>query len=104
MSKGNSDNPKPLDKLFENLDFTPTKNHAIIDIGKNLIYCKGGEKVVNEMGQTDKQYDGYLIDEYAMLKQLKETAEKENAVETVKAIDSEMNIIKLKLQPTELPE
>lgn len=56
------------------------------------------------MGQTDKQYDGYLIDEYAMLKRLKEAAEKENAVETVKAIDSEMNIIKLKLQPTELPE
>lgn len=56
------------------------------------------------MGQTDKQHDGYLIDEYAMLKRLKETAEKENAVETVKAIDSEMNIIKLKLQSTELPE
>ncbi len=60
--------------------------------------------MVNETGQTDKQYDGYLIDEYAMLKRLKELAEKENAVETVKAIDSEMNIIKLKLQPTELPE
>ena len=56
------------------------------------------------MGQTDKQYDGYLIDEYAMLKRIRETAVKENAVETVKAIDSEMNIIKLKLQPTELPD
>lgn len=48
-SKGNSKNPDPLDKLFENLDFTPNQNHVIIDIGENLIYCKGGEKVVNEM-------------------------------------------------------
>lgn len=53
------------------------------------------------MGQTDKQYDGYLIDEYAMLKRIKELAEKENAVETVKVINSEMNIIKLKLQPSQ---
>lgn len=53
MSKGNGDKLNSLDKLFENLDFTPTKNHAIIVIGENLIYCKGGEKVVNEM--TDKQ-------------------------------------------------
>ena len=43
-SKGNSDKPKPLDKLFGNLDFTPNQNHVIIDIGENLIYCKGGEK------------------------------------------------------------
>lgn len=53
MSKGNSDKPRSLDKLFENLDFTPNPNHAIIVKGENLIYCKGGEKVVNEM--TDKQ-------------------------------------------------
>lgn len=56
------------------------------------------------MGQTDKQYDGYLIDEYAMLKRIREAAVKENAVETIKTIDSEMNLIKLKLQPTELPD
>lgn len=56
------------------------------------------------MGQTDKQYDGMLIDTYAMLKRLKEKAEKANADEVVKAIEDEMNIIKLKLQPTELPD
>lgn len=56
------------------------------------------------MGQTDKQYDGQLIDTYTMLKRLKEIAVKENAVETVKAIEAEMSIIKLKLQPTKLPD
>lgn len=56
------------------------------------------------MGQTDKQYDGQLIDTYTMLKRLREIAIKENSVETIKAIEAEMNIIKLKLQPTELPD
>ena len=51
--KGKQRQTKTLDKLFENLDFTPNQNHAIIVKGENLIYCKGGEKVVNEM--TDKQ-------------------------------------------------
>lgn len=55
------------------------------------------------MGQTDKQYDGYLIDEYAMLKRILKAAMEENAVETAKIIEAEMNLIKLKLQPTELP-
>lgn len=56
------------------------------------------------MGQTDKQYDGQLIDTYTMLKRIKEIALKENSTETVKAIENEMNVIKLKLQPTELPD
>ena len=56
------------------------------------------------MGETDKQYDGRLIDEYKRLKNIRTIAEKENAVETVKAIQEEMNVIKLKLQPTELPD
>ena len=56
------------------------------------------------VGETDKQYDGRLIDEYSMLKAIKKIAEKENATETVKAIEEEMNVIKLKLQPTELPD
>ncbi len=56
------------------------------------------------MGQTDKQYDGQLIDEYTRLKDIKKIAEKENAVETVKAIEEKMAIIKLKLQPTKLPD
>lgn len=56
------------------------------------------------MEQTDKQYDGQLIDVYTMLKRIKESAEKENASETVKVIENEMKVIKLKLQPTELPD
>lgn len=55
------------------------------------------------MEQTDKQYDGQLIDMYAMLKRIRETAVCENLPETVKAIENEMNIIRLKLQPTKLP-
>lgn len=54
------------------------------------------------MEQTDKQYDGQLIDMYAMLKRIRETAACENSPETVKAIENEMNIIRLKLQPTKL--
>lgn len=53
---------------------------------------------------TDKQYDGQLIEEYSRLKRIKEVASKENATETVKAIDMEISYIKLKLQPLELPE
>ena len=56
------------------------------------------------MGETDKQYDGKLIDEYARLKRIKIIAEKENAAETVAASQREMDLIKLKLQPTELPD
>lgn len=56
------------------------------------------------MGQTDKQYDGQLLDEYARLKRIKEIAVRENAVDTIKAIDDEINLIKLKLQPIELPD
>lgn len=55
-------------------------------------------------GQTDKQYDGQLIDEYFRLKDLRDIAVKENAKETVKAIDKQINQIKLKLQPLTLPE
>lgn len=56
------------------------------------------------MGQTDKQYDGQLIDTYLMLKRLRDSAAKENASDTVKMIENEMNFIKIKLQPTELPD
>ncbi|MDE6709408.1 MAG: hypothetical protein K2J76_02840 [Oscillospiraceae bacterium] len=56
------------------------------------------------MGQTDKQYDGQLLDEYARLKRIREIAVRENAAETIKAIDDEINLIKLKLQPIELPD
>lgn len=56
------------------------------------------------MFETDKQYDGRLIDEYTMLKDIKKIAERENAIETAKAIEEKMTVIKLKLQPTELPD
>lgn len=56
------------------------------------------------MGQADKQYDGQLIDEYYRLRDLKAVALKENAAETVKLIERMMQQIKLKLQPTELPD
>lgn len=61
-------------------------------------------KGVSEMGQTDKQFDAQLIDEYSRLKRLREIARTENATETEKAINEEMNLIKLKLQPTKLPD
>ena len=55
-------------------------------------------------GQTDKQYDGQLIDMYKILKTIRDAAAKENATETVKLIEEEMNFLKIKLRPTELPE
>ncbi len=56
------------------------------------------------MELTDKQFDAILIDEYARLKRIREAAIKENAAETVKILDEEMKLIKLKLQPTEFPD
>lgn len=56
------------------------------------------------MSQTDKQYDGQLIDEYYSLMQIRKQAEKENATETVKLIDEKIEIIRLKLNPITLPE
>lgn len=53
---------------------------------------------------TDKQYDGQLIEEYSRLKRIRGLAAKENATETVKVIQEEMDYIKLKLIPLTLPE
>ena len=53
---------------------------------------------------TDKQYNGQLIDEYYRMNKLFEIAIEEKAIKTAKAIRDEMAIIKLKLQPLELPE
>lgn len=55
------------------------------------------------MDDTDKRYNGQLIEEYQRLKRIRKTAVKENAVETVKDIDEEIQFLKLKLQPLELP-
>ncbi len=56
------------------------------------------------MGDTDKQYNGQLIEEYQRLIRIRRTALKENAVETVKDIDEEIRFLRLKLQPLELPK
>lgn len=61
-------------------------------------------KGVNEMGQTDIQFRAQLLEDYARLKRIKEVAEKENSPETVKLLDKEIELVKLKLQPTELPD
>ncbi len=45
-----------------------------------------------------------LIDDYKRFRRLKKIAEKEGATETVKEIEEEIQYIKLKLQPLELPE
>lgn len=59
---------------------------------------------MNEYMPTDKQFEAQLIDEYSRLKRIRYAAEKEGAVETVKAIDLEISYIKLKLHPLTLPD
>ncbi len=56
------------------------------------------------MGDTDKQFVARLIEDYYYNIELRKLAEKENATETVKAINRKLKIIKLQLQPLELPE
>ncbi len=56
------------------------------------------------MGETDKQFNTQLIEEYRRLMRIRKSAVKENAAETVKEIDKEIRFLKLKLQPIELPE
>lgn len=45
-----------------------------------------------------------LLDDYKLFRRLRRLAEKEGAVETLKEIDEEIQFIKLKLSPLELPE
>lgn len=56
------------------------------------------------MGETDKQFNAKLIDDYYFYLELRKSAEKEGATETVKMINKKLKIIKLQLQPLELPE
>ncbi len=56
------------------------------------------------MGETDKQFNAQLIEEYRRLMRIRKSAVKENATETVREIDEEIRFLKLKLQPIELPE
>lgn len=59
---------------------------------------------VKFMGETDKQFNAQLIEEYRRLMRIRKSAVKENAAETVREIDEEIRFLKLKLQPIELPE
>lgn len=54
------------------------------------------------MGDTNKQYDGQLIDEYYRLVRIKRIAKHENALQTVAMIDEEIKILKMKILPIEL--
>lgn len=56
------------------------------------------------MCDTDKQFTARLIEDYYYYLDIRKTAEKEGATETVKMIDKKLKIIKLQLQPLELPE
>ncbi|MCM1328807.1 MAG: hypothetical protein NC253_05135 [Ruminococcus sp.] len=56
------------------------------------------------MGDTDRQFTAKLIEDYYCFLRIRKLAEKEGAVETVKEIDNKMKIIKLQLQPMELPK
>ncbi len=56
------------------------------------------------MGDTDRQYNGRLIEEYQRLMLIRKYAVEENATKTLQIIDREINYIKLKLQPIELPD
>ncbi|MCM1328178.1 MAG: hypothetical protein NC253_01940 [Ruminococcus sp.] len=56
------------------------------------------------MSQTDMQFKAQLLDEYTRLKRIKQKALSEGADGTAAYIDEELELIKLKLQPLELPE
>ncbi|MCM1328301.1 MAG: hypothetical protein NC253_02575 [Ruminococcus sp.] len=56
------------------------------------------------MYETDKQYDGMLIDQYRSLTEIRESAVKENAAETIAVIDRQIKFLKLKFLPRKFPE
>lgn len=53
---------------------------------------------------SDLKIKSQLISDYQRFKRIRKVAEKEGAKETVKMLDEEIEYIKLKLQPLELPE
>lgn len=56
------------------------------------------------MGDTDKQFNARLIEEYYYNVRIRKLAEKEGATNTVNEIDERLKMIKLQLQPLELPD
>lgn len=56
------------------------------------------------MGDSDKQFNAKLIDDYYVFRDLRRLAKKANADDVVKAIEEQMERIRLKLLPLELPK
>lgn len=56
------------------------------------------------MGDTNKQFDADLINEYYTLVRIRRKAIAENAKETVELIDEEIIVLKSKVQALELPD
>ncbi len=56
------------------------------------------------MGDSDRQFNAKLIDDYYTFRDLRQLAKKTNADEVVRAIEVQMKKIRLKLQPLELPD
>ncbi len=53
---------------------------------------------------SEMEMKSMLIDIYKMLMLIRKDAVKENATETIKDLDREIEFIKLKLNPLELPD
>ncbi|MCM1330088.1 MAG: hypothetical protein NC253_11690 [Ruminococcus sp.] len=56
------------------------------------------------MGDTDKQFTAKLLEEYFYNMRIRKIAEKEGAEETLKVINERLELIRLQVQPTELPK
>ena len=56
------------------------------------------------MGETDKQFSARLIEEYYYNLEILKLAEEEKSEKTAKTIRRRLEMIKLQLQPIELPE
>ncbi len=61
-------------------------------------------KKMEDYMPSDKQYNGQLIEEYQRLLRILKTAMKENSFETIETIKEELQYIKFKLHPMELPD
>ncbi len=53
---------------------------------------------------SEMEIKSMLIDNYKFLRRLHKIAEKEGSTEIIKEIDEEIEFIKLKLNPLELPD
>lgn len=56
------------------------------------------------MGDTDKQFNAKLIEDYYYNLRIRKLAKSEGAEKTVEEINEKLEIIRLQLQPLKLPE